>query len=346
MRVLIVKMSALGDVLHTLPALTDAVKAIPNLEFDWICEEPFADIPRLHPNVNRVIPHGRLRWKKRRLAPSTLKEQFQYYSALRKQPYDAIIDAQGRIKSARVAWLARGPVYGLDRESATDRETRFFYETGFSASKKMNAVERVRLLFAKALNYELTGALDYGIDIAQLSPSYTEYQGAAVFFHGTTWASKHWPEHQWIALLKKAAAANMPVVLPWGNEQEKARADHLVAQASWGKVLPKMSIWELAGVCARATAAVGVDTGLMHMAAALNIPTVSIFGSTNVSLTGAMGGQVSNLQAQYDCSPCMHKQCPLLNQSISTPPCYDVLNADEVWRALIALQPRLVSSDK
>lgn len=331
-RVLIVKMSALGDILHTFPAISDALKARPDLTFDWVCEEPFADIARLHPGVRHVIPHGRLRWKKQRLSRQTLAEQWAFYRTLRRGQYDAVIDAQGRIKSARVAWLSGAPVFGLDQHSATDSETRYFYRQGFAAARDINAIDRLRQLFAACLGYEVSGAADFGIQADRLADCPSEWKGQLMFFHGTTWDSKHWPEHQWLELLQLAREAGKGVLLPWGNANEQARAERLVAAAGWGTVLPKMKLWDLSGVIARSAGAVGVDTGLMHVAAGMGIPTVSIFGSTSVALTGAMGARVRNLQSDYECSPCRQKVCPKLADHL--PPCYEVLSAPRVWGEL------------
>lgn len=326
-RVLIIKMSALGDILHTLPAITDALKADPEICFDWLCEEPFMDIARLHPAVNKVIGHGRLRWKKQRLAGATLKEQLAFYRHLRREKYDLVIDAQGRIKSARVGWLTGAPVVGLDKLSATDPETRWLYRKGYPVPRDMNAVERVRSLFAQALGYEISGEPDFGIRADKLDQSVTTDGSHWIFFHGTTWASKHWPEENWVDLLLLAKQEQQQVLLPWGNDNEKSRAERLVDAAQWGTVLPKMTLWQLSGLISRCEAAVGVDTGLMHIAAACGVPTVSLFGSTSVTLTGAKGKQVINLASSYECSPCLKKVCPLNENS---PPCYAELNAQRV----------------
>ncbi|SEQ91939.1 heptosyltransferase-1 [Amphritea atlantica] len=330
-KILLVKMSSLGDLLHTMPAVTDALANIEGLKIDWLCEEPFVDIARLHPGVN-VIPHGRLRWKKRRFALETLTEQYHFYKALRQTKYDLVIDAQGRIKSARVGWLSGAPVCGPDKYSATDPETRVFYKQGISTLSVTNAVDKVRLLFSRALDYELAGDACFGIEAGKLASCPENWQGKYVFFHGTTWQSKHWPEREWIRLLELAKKREKGVLLPWANEEERLRAERIVSQAGWGEILPKMSLWDLCGIIARSNGAVGVDTGLMHVAAAMGIPTVSVFGSTSVALTGAQGNNVTNLQAQYECSPCKEKCCPRLEEG--EPPCYSSLPGDFVWQQL------------
>ncbi len=326
-RILIIKMSALGDILHTLPAVTDALKANPDICFDWLCEQPFMDVARLHPAVRQVIGHPRLRWKKNRWSMQTLREQLSFYKALRHEKYDLVIDAQGRIKSARVGWLSGSPVVGLDKDSATDSETRLFYRQGYNVPRDMNAVERVRKLFAQALGYQYQGEPDFGIQGHRLDNAFPEYTGAWICFHGTTWASKHWPEANWIDLLAQAKQEQQMVLLPWGSEQERQRAERLTTEAQWGVVLPKLSLWQLSGIISRCAAAVGVDTGLMHIAAACGVPTVSVFGSTSIALTAAHGERVINLASSYSCSPCLKKVCPLNEES---PPCYAELNATRV----------------
>lgn len=330
-RVLVIKMSALGDILHTLPAVSDALRAYPDIQFDWLCEQPLIDVARLHPAVRQVVGHPRLRWKKNRWSIQTLREQFVFYKALRREKYDLVIDAQGRVKSARVGWLTGSPVIGLDKHSATDSETRFFYRQGYQVPRNMNAVERVRKLFSQALGYSYKGEPDFGIQGHKLDAALPEYTGAWMFLHGTTWESKHWPEANWIDLLTLAKQEQQLVILPWGSQREKERAEYLTATVQWGTVLPKLSIWQLSGIINRCSAVVGVDTGLMHIAAACGVPTVSVFGSTSVALTAAHGARVINLASSYSCSPCLKKVCPLSKDS---PPCYSELNAVAVKESI------------
>ncbi len=334
MKILLIKMSSLGDLLHTMPAVTDACSSLEGLHIDWLCEEPFADIARLHPQVN-IIPHGRLRWKKKRLAWSTIKEQWQFYHWLRKQDYDLVIDAQGRIKSARVGWLSGSPVCGPSRDSATDEETHWFYRRSVDTRVVSNAVDKTRVLFSDALGYKFSGSADFGIDPERLAPCVDTMRDQVVFLHGTTWASKHWPESEWIRLMGFAREAGIGVLLPWANDEERERAERIIAASHWGQMLPKMALWELCGIIGRSLGAVGVDTGLMHVAAAMEVPTVSVFGSTSVTLTGAMGKHVINLQADYSCSPCRKKICSEAVEG--TPPCYKTLPAGKVWDSLLHL---------
>lgn len=329
--ILLVKMSSLGDLLHTMPAVTDALQVEPDLKIDWLCEEPFVDIASLHPGV-RVIPHGRLRWRKSRFARATLGEQIRFYRELRKNKYDLVIDAQGRVKSARVARIAGAPVYGPDRHNATDAITHWLYHHGVDNGQSVNAVEKNRLLFAGSLGYELAGKARFGIDTERLAPCVDELQDHIVFLHGTTWESKLWPEVNWINLMALARDSHTGVLLPWSNQDELARAERIVEASGWGCVLPKMSLWNICGLIARSRGVAGVDTGLMHVAAAMGVATVSVYGSTSVAMTGAAGEYVKNLQADYSCSPCRKKVCDIMEDGV--PPCYNTVTADDVWRLL------------
>ena len=188
----------MGDVIHTLPALTDAQKAIPNIQFDWVVEEAFAEIPRWHSAVNRVIPVAIRRWRNNLLNRQTWLEWQAYLKALRAEEYDAVIDAQGLIKSAvLVTKQALGTKYGYDKHSAREGLSSWFYDKTFSISYQQHAVERIRKLFAEALGYALPQTIgDYGIapHFVKQPQNSTAYM---VAIHATTRADKHWKEAYW-----------------------------------------------------------------------------------------------------------------------------------------------------
>lgn len=296
MRVLLVKTSSMGDVIHTLPALTDARHAIPNIQFDWVVEEQFTDIPHWHPAVGQVFPVAMRRWRKSLIKTCRSGEYCRFKQITQQQPYDLILDAQGLFKSA---WLTRGyqaPVAGLDKKSAREPIANWFYQKAYFVAKEQHAVERTRELFAKALAYEKPNTIgDYGLNKAALigksSQSYTAPYH--IFLHGTTWASKHWPESEWRTLAEYFLANQQTVLLPWGNQAEYQRAQRIAEGLACVEVLPKLSIEQLAGVLAGASSCVAVDTGLGHLAAALDVPTISLYGPTRPEKVGAYGkGQV------------------------------------------------------
>ena len=290
MKVCVIKTSSMGDVIHTLPALTDAQRAIPNLSIDWVVEENFAEIPRWHSAVNRVIPIALRRWRKSPFSAKTKNEWKSYRTLLQDNQYDAVIDAQGLIKSALFAIrFAQGVKHGYDRQSIREPLASFFYDKKYAISYQQHAVERIRQLFALSLGYELSQVQgDYGI--ARHFLHQTSEKNYVVFIHSTTRADKHWEESEWQKLIEKITAlSDCKIHLPWGNEQEKARAERL-AQAHYNViVLPKLTLTELAKQLANAKAVVSVDTGLAHLTAALDKPNITLYGATEPKLIGCYG---------------------------------------------------------
>tara|TARA_R110002110_G_scaffold205066_7_gene417111 strand:+ start:249178 stop:250173 length:996 start_codon:yes stop_codon:yes gene_type:complete len=297
MRVLVVKLSSLGDVIHALPALTDAAAALPGIQFDWVVEEAFAEIPAWHPAVNKVIPVAIRRWRKRPVQALRSAHWRQFRVAMRQPYYDAVVDAQGLLKSALVTRMVPSVRCGMDRQSARESLASLFYHRRIQVPRQMHAVERIRLLFAKALNYPVpSGQGDYGV-AASLTRHTDELPPGLLFFHGTARREKLWPEAHWIALADIAAAHGYAAWLPWGNPAEKLRAERIAAAASNAKVLPALDLLGLAGMLLQVSGAVAVDTGLAHLSAALDIPTVSLYGPTDTRLIGAYGHNQVHIQS-------------------------------------------------
>lgn len=331
MRVLLVKMSSLGDVVHTLPALSDAAANVPGIRFDWVVEEAFAEIPAWHPAVDRVIPIALRRWRKHPLRDFTGPEWRDCRNQLRRNHYDAVIDAQGLLKSALVARLVKAPIHGLDRQSARERLASAAYHHKIPVPRDMHAVERTRTLFARALNYQLpSGKGDYGVR-ENLVGDRTSRSGGLLFFHGTARAEKLWPEQHWIELARLTGAAGYPVWLPWGSEEEKARAQRIADGCESAGVLPRLDLKGMAGLLLEADGAVAVDTGLGHLAAALDVPTVSLYGPTSTRLVGAYGRNQVHIQSPLGAG---NSSDPLAMMS--------AISAGQVWSEL---QPLIVSGN-
>lgn len=291
MHVLIVKTSSMGDVLHTLPALTDAMQAIPGIRFDWVVEENFAQIPGWHPAVDQVLPVAIRRWRKHWFGIQQREERVQFKRVLQARTYDLVIDAQGLIKSAAlVTRLAKGIKHGQDSRSAREPFASWWYDKRHEISKQQHAVERTRELFAKSLGYpkpESPG--DYAIAAHFLTSLPVDVPRYLVFLHATTRDNKHWPEAHWRELIRLLQPEGVHIKLPWGAEHEHQRALRLAQGFDNVEVLPKLTLEEVARQLAGASAVVSVDTGLSHLTAALNRPNITLYGPTDPGLIGGYG---------------------------------------------------------
>ncbi|MDA8510814.1 lipopolysaccharide heptosyltransferase RfaC [Citrobacter sp. Igbk 14] len=291
MRVLIVKTSSMGDVLHTLPALTDAQQAIADIQFDWVVEEGFAQIPSWHPAVNRVISVAIRRWRKAWFSAPIKAERKAFRDAVRLQNYDVVIDAQGLVKSAAlVTRLAHGIKHGMDWSTAREPLASLFYNRKHHIAKQQHAVERTRELFAKSLGYAKPQSQgDYAIAQHFLSERDADAGQYAVFLHATTRDDKHWPEAKWRELIGLLNHSEIRIKLPWGAPHEEARARRLAEGFDYVDVLPRMSLGDVARILAGAKFVVSVDTGLSHLTAALDRPNVTLYGPTDPGLIGGYG---------------------------------------------------------
>lgn len=296
-RVLLVKTSSMGDVIHTLPALSDAARALPGVRFDWVVEPGFAEIPGWHPAVDRVVEVGLRQWRRQvlhTLRTAPWRELGQRFAG---RDYVAAIDAQGLLKSAWIGLLQGAPRFGYDWHSAREPLSALCYQHRVAVAVRQHAVDRSRQLLARALNYRLPDAPpDYGIDRRRL-PAVSLPGGGLVFLHGTSRADKHWPEHRWAELCDLAGAGGYRVSLPWGGPSERERAQRLAAGREGVCVLPAQGLGGLAALLDRAAGVVAVDTGLGHLAAALGAPCVSLYGPTDPYLIGAMGRHQVHLRA-------------------------------------------------
>lgn len=336
LKVLIVKTSSMGDIIHTLPALTDAKAQIKDITFDWVVEPAFAEIPSWHNAVNSIIPCALRKWRK---APITcFQESRHFFKTLRQTRYDLVIDAQGLLKSAFIAKLAKGKRVGFSRESVRESAAAYFYDKTYTVPKGLHAVEKIRQLFAKIFDYAIPlSAPDYGL-ICEDPLSYGE--NTVIFLHGTTWTTKHWPKIYWQKLAHLAGSNGYQVLLPWGSLQEKERAQSIVnfclenKSAHLPQILPKLSLRQITSLITKAKGIVAVDTGLGHIAAAKARPTVSLFGPTDPSLTGAYGPSQTHLKSSLSCSPCLGRECAKGQNFAINPPCFTELSPEVVWQTL------------
>jgi len=291
--ILFIKTSSLGDVVHHMPALTDARKAHPDATFSWLVEEAFAPLVRLHPAIDTVIPVASRRWRKSLYAPATIAEIRASFRDIRAQRYDEIVDTQGLLRTAILARAARGVRHGYDASSVREPLASLFYDVRHRVERDMHAVERNRILSGLALGYAPDEAPDFGLDRARIGKDSTSRYG--LLLHATARREKQWPDADWIAFAK-LFAQRFELLIPWGTEAERARSEYIAAAVPGARVPDRAPLDQVAKLIAGAQFVVGVDTGLLHLAAALGVPVVAIFAGSKPALTGPMGrGRLSIL---------------------------------------------------
>jgi len=301
----------MGDVVHNLPVVADLRTSMPDCRIDWVVEDAFSAIPRLHPAVDRVIPVFIRRWRKHPLAARTRREFAELWSRLRQTRYDEVIDAQGLLKSALLAWMANGRSHGFDWKSSRE-PLRVFYDEVHAVPWSVHAVRRNRILASEALGYAISETPDYGIaarpeGTASLESAFP-LKGAgqfAVLLHATSARRKEWPEADWVRLGEYFAAQDMISVLPFGNAAERQRSERLAARIRGARVPPALDLDQLAALMSQARIIVGVDTGLTHLAVALGQPTIGLFLATDPAATGLYGSSRAVNLGGMGTTPCI-----------------------------------------
>jgi heptosyltransferase-1 len=285
--ILFIKTSSLGDVVHQFPVLTDARRHLADARLTWIVEEAFAPLAKLHPAANDVIPVAARRWRKHPFSADTWREMRAFRSAVNTQAYDAIVDTQGLIKTGVMARCARGVRHGYDAASMREWGASWLYDARHRVSRNLHAIERNRRLAGLALGYEPVGLPDYGLDPERFrDPAPSPY---AVLLHATARPEKRWSEERWVELARALPARGLQPLLLWGNEVERDAAQRIAAAAPGTRVAEFSPLDAVARVIVGASLVVGVDTGLMQLAAALYVPLVAIFVATDVDLFGPVG---------------------------------------------------------
>lgn len=324
-QLLLVKMSSLGDVVHAFPAVSDAAAA--GWQIDWVVEEAFADVARSHPDVRHVFPIAWRRW--RRNLFTNWRELTAFLTAIGTSKYDVVLDSQGLIKSAIVANFAQGQRAGYSHTSAREPWAAFGYNQRVNVRQAQHAIDRQRQLFAQALSYVPA------IKPRPLAGVTAAVSNQVLLLHGTTWDSKHWPEEMWAALVERIIAAELEPVVTWGNEVEQQRAQRLAA--SGAVLIDRLPMAHLIQTISSMRMVITVDSGLGHLAAALGVPTLGLYGATSGDLTGCVGPRTGTLQGSAPCVPCLKKQCnyrgePMLwRQAPVTPPCFASVSPERVW---------------
>lgn len=285
-RVLVVRPSSLGDVVHALPVVSDIARAQPDAVIDWLAEEAFAPLVRLHPRVHAVIPVALRRWRHHAIALDTWREMLRFGRALRRERYDVIVDLQEQMKGAAMARLAQGVVHGYDRSSVREPVSTLLHSRHHCVGRELHFGERCRALMAHALGYTPQGGPNYGLVAPAAASGLLPAGRYAVVVHVTSRDDKRWPDAHWHAVIASLEQAGIDVLLPYGSDGERERSATLARGHARATVPAYRPLVEVATVLAHADVVIGVDTGLVHLAAALRTPTVAIFTTTDARLAG------------------------------------------------------------
>ncbi len=285
MNILLVRVSSMGDVLHNMPIVADIKRHFPDANIDWVVEEGYVSLVRLNPMVRNILPWGLRRWRKSLGRKETRAEIGAFFRQLRQVEYDYVFDTQGLLKTGIIMGAARGKhKVGLangSEGSGYEGISRIFHTQSIPLDPRTHAVARGRLVVGAALGFQVDYPADFGlpeVPAGEPRPQWMGEQPYAVFFHGTARDAKKWAPANWIELGK--ALAPMPVLLPWGSDKEKAEAEALAGAIPNARVLPKLPMADAVMLARRAALAVGVDTGLTHIAAAFSRPVVEIYADS------------------------------------------------------------------
>lgn len=341
MRVLIIKLTSMGDLMHALPAITDAAKAIPNIEFDWVVDQAFSEVPLWHPNVKRVIKTAHRQWRKQPLTAWKEGRLQTFYRELNAQDYDVVIDLQSNLKSAFVSWLYKGDVHGLDKAHCREKPAHWAYKHHYAVNLEQHSIEKLRQLMAQVLNYDLPDTpANYGVDLSRFSLPELGFdlpERYLLFVHNASWLTKLWPLPSWQNLIEMAVQQGYSVLLPCGNEAEYQRAQQIASISPHAYSLPRLSLNAMAALTHKSLGAVCSDTGLAHLAAIAAIPTVTIYGATDTDLIGTYGHNQHHLISDVNCAPCYKRRCSLEDAKNGEPVCMEKITAEQVWAKLAPL---------
>jgi heptosyltransferase I len=337
MRILIAKLSSFGDVIHTFPALTDLKAARPEIEVDWLVEEAYAPLVRRHPGVAAVheVALRRLRWPPARW-PALIRHRRELRTALRARHYDVVLDVQGLLKSALLSRLADAPIVGFDRESTREPSAAKLYHKHLRLGGHPHVVEQLRRFFAQAIGYPVPrGGGRAGLARPRGRPAIALPERYGLIVHGAAWPTKLWPEERWRTLIDRLAATGRAVALPWGDVEERRRAARLADGIAGALPLSrKLDGEEVAELVAAADFAIGIDTGLMHLAAAFDVPGVTLFGPTDANYATPYGTNQRAVSSEHLDAPCQQVRC---TREAHGQCCMREVDAEEVWSAVTAM---------
>ena len=327
----------MGDLIQALPAISDLACQFPEAKIDWVVDKNFSEIPSWHPAVANTLITNHREWSKRPFAPATWREIRALIGRLRAISYDQVLDLQTNYKSALITRIARGRRCGPARGCTAEPLVHLFYQQTTQVARQQPAINRLRELSSRLLNYSYK---DAGMDFplahkAWPASSHMPDAPYLVFVTNASWPNKRLPLATWVALADYAAAAGYRVLLPWGNRVEQQLASRLAAKVDNAQVLPGLNLSEIASLLFHSDGAICNDTGLAHLAAALGRPTVTAYGPTDPGLIAATGPHASQVQAtNWQCLACYKRSCAKNPADREWAVCLERIAAPQLWSTL------------
>ena len=280
----------MGDLMHALPALTEAKEHIKEIEFDWVVDKSFYEVPKWHPAVNKVITTDHRNWKKQLFSSNSRRAFESVMQEINSTNYDMVIDMQNNLKSAFVSFMCKHQVTGMDSKSAREYPAHLSYNNKISISKELHAITRQKILLSNALGYLTSSSNDYGIsDIEFKEPSFNLPNEYIVLVQNASWKTKQWSIPNWQLLVKHLDNSGIEMILPSGNEEEYQRALKISSFSEKAHVLRPLPLNQIAYIMKKAKFSVCSDTGLAHLSALVNTPSITLYGPTDTKLIGTEG---------------------------------------------------------
>ncbi|MDX8392615.1 MAG: glycosyltransferase family 9 protein [Mariprofundaceae bacterium] len=337
MKLLIVKLSAFGDIIHALPALNDLLARPEISEVHWLLDRRYAFVGEIFPpevHVHQVDLRGQ----------HPLRSAYQAIRQLRREHFDVVLDLQGLIKSAVMAALIHPRVYGMDVRHLREKTSRLLlHPVTFHADEQHVVQQYRRVAAAPFIQMPLDDVSNPLAYIAPRIPTVPTQETSIeilfkhwnidaknyVWMHlGGGWSTKQLPQATWRKIADGVLAAGLTPILGWGNEQEQQLAAG-VKQSVAAALLPeqRLNMIPLCAVLSHAAAVVGPDTGVVHLAAALGAPTVSFWGPSASWRSAPLGEKDRHIESNPHCGPCFKRDCDAFI-------CMDMIKADDILAAI------------
>ena len=280
----------MGDLMHALPALTEAEQNIKNISFDWVVDKAFSSVPGWHPAVDKIIKTDHRNWKKQLFSSEPREALNLVKKEINATDYDYVVDMQNNLKSAFLSFLSDHRVTGMDASSSREYPAHWAYSNKVNINKSLHAIDRQKELLASSLGYSPTSDINYGISkVKFLEPAMALPARYVVLVQNASWPTKQWPVASWKDLVKHLDGRGVNVLLPSGNKEELLRAKDIASVSEKATALEILPLNEVAYIIDNADYCICSDTGLAHLSAVVNTPSLTLYGPTDINLIGTKG---------------------------------------------------------